>query len=155
MKTKLTEKFGLHGIHRPMGADNPDRLVEFEKILGTSLPDDYRDFLLHLAPSAFDYDVKLRPLVASPWATNGLNRLQAFYGFDSNSAYDIISSYETIEGVPEGMIPISFDGGSNNILLALSEPAGRIYFQDKDTGNVYLCAHTFTDFLNRFESVDE
>ena len=156
MKTKLIEEFGLRGVYHPMGADDPARLEEFEKTLGRPLPEDYREFLLHLAPSMFSRNVEFRPLEPSPWrGSDGLNMLEVFYGPDKKDGYDVIRRYETADGIPEGMISISFDPGASKILLALDEPAGRVYFQDKDTGKVYLCANTFTDFINSMELLDD
>ncbi len=78
-----------------------------------------------------------------------------FLGLNEGTNQDIIENYLTSEDIPLGMLPIGYDGGDNNILLALDGPAGRVYFQDKDTGKFYLCANTFTDFLDSFVPLEE
>jgi len=156
MKDLLTGDMALQGIYHPMGADNPARIDELERLTGYTLPADYREFLLHFAPSMFVRNVCFRPLEARPGGYP-YEKAQAFFGLDENNIYDVIGNYNnTNDQYPAGMIPIAFDGGANRILLALDAPAGRIYYQSKFHGNkLYLCANTFTGFLNSCVIVDD
>jgi hypothetical protein len=53
------------------------------------------------------------------------------------------------------MFAIGHDPGASSILMSLNDPPGQVYFEDKDDGEVYLCANTFTEFLQSFELVPE
>ena len=153
-KAKLIGEFKLRGVHREMGADDPARLEELEKLIGTRLPEDYRQFLLELAPSHFYRYVCYRPLEPNPWGHNGLNEVGVFLGLYKGNMYDVIRSYEIHSGdgfIPSNTLTISIDSAGNRLLLALAEPAGRIYFQDKNTGKNHLCANSFTELLDRCE----
>lgn len=150
-ETRLLKEFRLKGIRHPMGADDPARIEELEKAAGWPLPEDYREFLLKYAPSSFSRYVVFGPLLEpSPSTRSGALAVGVFLGLDEGDSYDIILNYEiTRDHYPEGLIPIGEDGGSSKVLLALDEPAGRVYYQDRQDGNVYLCANSFTEFIER------
>jgi len=155
IKDLLTGDLALEGIYHPMGADDPARIEELERATGFPLPADYKEFLLHFAPSGFVRHVCYQPLESLP-GDAGYLAVEVFFGLDKGDIYDLIRKYNnTSDQYPAGMIPIGFDGGANRTLLALNEPAGRVYYQSKFFNRMYLCAHTFTDFLKRCEFVDD
>ena len=152
MNRKLISKLGLEADEYRPGADDPKRIAEFEKAIGKRLPEDYREFLLEFAPGGFSGNAAFRPLEPTPWSEDGLNCFDAFYGVEENSTFDLTTMYRDTRGaIPSGMFAIGYDSGSNNILMSLNDPKGQIYFEDKDDGEVYLCANTFTEFLQSFE----
>ena len=132
-----------------MGADDPARIAELETMLGLPLPADYREFLLHMAPCSFKYRLDFYPIVPSQI---GPVSQDAFLGLEKGFGVDIIRIHEIAvmnQVIPPNMLGIAYDSGANKFLIALDEPPGRIYYQEKFTDRIHLCGHTFTDFVQR------
>ena len=160
MKDLFTGDLTLRGVYREMGADDPARIDELERLTGYTLPPDYREFLLHFAPSTFVRSICYRPLESR--GREPYQIPEVFFGFNKGDMYDVIGNFQSTSGMyPANMIPFSFDPGANKILIALDEPAGRIYYQDKFTGKLYLCALSLRDFFARcmldpeYENLDD
>ena len=114
----------------PFGPLSEKNLADFESQLNTSLPRDYKDFLLqynggHPDPSFF-------------WIEPGKDGSEVlqFYGLHDGPAHLSIQTYAGVEryGIPTTMLPIGDDGVGNSICLDLSAAHfGEIYFLDHET----------------------
>ena len=137
----------------PYGSLSREKLDEFERQIGTSLPEDYKTFLLHYnggrpAPSFF----WIKPV------DDGSEVFQ-FYGLHKGPAHLSIETYAGKEryGIPATMLPIGDDGVGNFICLDLSAVHfGEVYFLDHDIHpyhdpdaieGITKLANTFTEFL--------
>lgn len=157
MSANPFDEYDLKGFHGKMGADDRARLDELERATGLPLPADYRLFLLTKAPCYFRTHMEYRSLERSPWTgPDGLNLFEVFHGLDKEGIYDVLDLYERADKdfVPLHVIPIGFDPGASRVVMALDDPPGRIYFQDSDSGDFFLCANSFTDFIKSFEKGD-
>ena len=148
MKPWDAAALGLQGVTGQfIGAD--DRyLVELETVAGFGLPDRYKEFLARYGASLFHEDVVFLPIVLSPWAVDGMESLDVFYGASETPQFDVRRVNTRLRGVlPPGTIAIAHDSGSNLVVL---DSHGEIHFMDRDTGRLSLCARDFDSFLASF-----
>lgn len=135
-------------------------VLNFEKILKVSLPDDYRNFLLHYngghpKPHGFIYKL--------PDGRDWSGGVRDFFGLGVDSWEDLRHYYALYEDrVPKQMLPIANDDGGNLLLLALKDvEKGKIYFWDHNEEseddelpsyeNIYFVANNFTEFLKNLK----
>src|ERR1700683_2635640 len=88
MKQHL-EALGLQGVTGQFLGASSEYVLQLEKQAGFRLPDDYRDFIELYGASLFTADVGFRALVASPWAVNGIESFDVFYGMSDNVRFDL------------------------------------------------------------------
>jgi len=105
----------------------PAVLQRFEEVLGTRLPEAYREFLLRWNGG--------RPRVAAfRGETTGDELLAEFLGIAPGRGDDLIAFLERYDvRLPEGFVPIAYDAFGNLILIAATEPEkGAIFFWDHE-----------------------
>ena len=145
----INVKFGLQGITGKFVGASDSYIVELEQQFGFTLPRSYREFLQKFGASLFTEDVGFRPIEPSPWAVNGMESFDGFYGMSHDPRFDLQRVNTRLRGVvAEMMTVIGHDPGSNLLLLSAS---GEVYFYDRETGKQYLCARDFGSFLSSFE----
>ncbi len=135
----------------PRGPLSDKRLEKFEELIGTILPDDYRDFLLlHNGPS-------LEPTSFRSSEGEELSSIEGyFYGLFEAEEFNLQEVYAgNRDELPDGCIAIVCDGCGNEVCIGLAgEERGKIYFfnheaDDHETvvGDMELVANTFNEFL--------
>lgn len=149
MSNFIVEQLGLQGVNGEFQGANEARLNEAEQQLGVHFPKDYRDFLRQHGVSLFAQDVVFTPIEPSPWAMEGDECFDIFYGVSDDAGFDLAHINIRLRGdIPQNAIAIGHDSGSNLILLDLE--TDQIRFFDKDTGKTYLIASNFGAFLKSF-----
>lgn len=140
-----------------------EKLKAVEKIIGVTLPEEYRKFLLahnggSPRPQAFEYRCGDRP--------PRLGAVAYFLAIYDGDAENFLDFYETFRGrIPPDTIPVARDPGGNLILLGTSGPnAGKVFFwikdeeadedEEADYSNVCFVAETFNKFLESLKNVD-
>ena len=145
------------------------QVAAFEKRIKTSLPSDYRAFLVKEGGGARVVVDGSRDVVFPlKWAGqswgNGWDEamLDYFYSLDEKSNVAWEGAYEAYimqRRVPTDLLPIAYDPGSNLLLLGISgQRRGKIYYWAKDFepvddppepgyDNIAFVADSFTDFL--------
>lgn len=174
---KLLQRVG--GL-RPIVGDgflplSASELADVEELIGTTLPDTYRAFLLCYGASAFRRLVQFRSIVPLPphISRNGTDYIDALYGMEPET-YNLKKSIRIFKGrMPGSVIPIGSNGGGNQICLGVSgEERGKVFYWDRHNEfdeeeyledheppvppellhqNVHLVADSFEDFLQRLE----
>lgn len=149
MKQELIEKLGLQGVAGELNGASESQIIKSEAKLKIRLPDDYKEFLRKFGPSLFTEEVVFTPIEPSPWAIDGDECFDVFYGISTDSGFDVAQINNRLKGeIPDGTIAIGHDSGSNKILLFLD--TNQVRFLDKETGVTFLIAHNFGDFLKTF-----
>ncbi len=148
MELTNIESLGLQGITGGFVGADDEYIVTLESLAGFRLPDGYREFLKKRGASLFSEDMAFRPLVPSPWAVNGMESFDLFYGMSEDPGFDVSRVNIRLQGaIPERTIAIGHDPGSNHVVL---DASGAIYFFDRDSARVFLCAKSFEEFLASF-----
>lgn len=127
--------------------------TRIDEVLGTSLPSEYRDFLLSQNGGVVDGSAHL------PGDTTGAS-VRAFLSIDAeDGTYDLSGCLNTYEDrYPQGFLPIAVDASSNLILLDTGyEEPGTIWFWDHEgeadedepprTDNIVKIAKAFRAFF--------
>lgn len=136
------------------------QLIEFEKVLGLTLPSEYRNHLLQhnggqCSPNLFSFFEK------GDKTTSRVDWFLALYEGDYDNLKNYADMYKIAEKrMPDGFLPIAHDDGGNLVCIACrGEDFGKIYFwdhekevdynssDDSDYGNLYFIAPSFSDFL--------
>ena len=139
---------GLQRVFGEFAPASDGDIAATEADLQVKLPYDYRIFLKHYGASLFGADVGFRSREASPWAVNGVESFDLFYGVADDSDFDLRQINERLRGdIPAGTIAIGHDPGANLILLSGSD----VLFFDRETGKTYEIAESFGAFLRSFE----
>ena len=133
------------------GSVTEQRVSEFEREIGYTLPSDYRDYLLlhnggTPSPYHFDFGDGDGSLV------NNMNGLH-----DGPSYSRLDHARNSYRGrIPDHLLPIGYDPGGNEVCLGLcGEHRGRVYFWDHESGALEEIAPSFTAFLDGlYEWVD-
>lgn len=153
MKIENSNKYGIIDV---------SGLDRFEKLIGASLPVDYRQFLNDHnggKPSPSDFNIS---------EEEGEGSIHHFYGLHDGPNYaNLEASFKVYrERMPSTMIPIADDSGGNSICLGISgDDFGRIFFWDHESEadeeeqpyykNITIIANSFRIFLdNLFEWID-
>lgn len=140
---------GLQGITGPFIGASECYIASVEQRFGFILPPQYREFLRKIGASVFSEDVGFRPIEPSPWAVNGIESFDGFYGMSELVHTDLLRINDELRSIlPIAAIAIGNDPGANLILL---NPGGEVYFYDRETGRQYLSARDFGRFLHSFE----
>jgi hypothetical protein len=108
-----------------------DLLLEFEATIGTSLPEDYRAFLLKYnggvpRQNAFSYADARGPYTDSV--------VRIFYGFHQGHLYRLDRTFGLSRSViPDELLAIASDPGGNLICLGYKgKDRGKVFFLDTD-----------------------
>jgi hypothetical protein len=139
-----------------------DQVDSFEKMIGSKLPTDYREFLLASnggdpGESVFDSGDEL-----------GLLVVQEFLGLgDKTLDYTLERNYETYvlqDRLPAGMLPIASEPGGNLFCLGISpEHFGKVFFWDHELEdyefqyefeNMILLTDSFSRFIADLKADD-
>jgi len=143
--------FGLQGVGGKFLGASDDYIAELENQFGFRLPDDYKLFIQTYGAAQFGEYCGYRPLQPSPWAANGVQTVDIFYGMSQNAGFDLRRVNMRLADLIVGnRIAIGHDAGSNLLLL---DKDGEVYFFDHETGTTYLCARDFDHFLDSFEKL--
>jgi hypothetical protein len=130
-------------------------VLSLEKYLGTSLPDQYRRFLLSCNGGRPSLDVVTIPNLRGGEKTD----LQVFFGLGRpHESSDVRWNFKTFSGrVPRGLLPVACDSGGSLFCLATTgRDVGKVFFWDSgnsfyttsdDLGQVYLVGQSFDAFL--------
>ena len=112
-------------IHGPL---EPDRLIVFETRIGTTLPSEYRDFLLTHNGGIFDPDEIVLPCQAEPFASLG----QVFALHSGSQSLDEV--FENLVGeIPAELLAFAEDVGGNLLCIGIQgEHHGKVYFWDHE-----------------------
>jgi len=142
------------------GALPLQRLEQFEALLGTRLPDEYRQFLLQHNGG------KPTPSVFMISADEGDAMLHHVYGLHDGPLHIRLDRARQtyLDRMPRSLFPIADDPGGNAICLGISgNERGKVYFWDHemeaDEGdeptfeNVYLVAESFASFLKSLKDL--
>lgn len=139
-----------------------DSLKRFEKMLGKSLPSDYKNFMMKNNGGTPEEDLSFSFIDVATNSTNNsdIRELFVFYDDEHNDNFDdIVRIYNSMVNenlIPSFFLPIGDDSGGNPICMNLSENEyGSIWFCDhelenKDTGFLVFSkiADSFTEFLS-------
>jgi hypothetical protein len=126
-------------------------LARFEKALGSTLPADYRHFLLEYnggspRPGTFAFVERGR-------RTESVVQFFLVVGPHKHYGFDKTLRNLRAEGFPSDLLPIAEDPGGNFVCMALKGPdRGKLYFWDHedpadDASRMPLVAESFTAFL--------
>lgn len=149
MKQDLINELGLQGIKGNFERAGEAQILETEMKLKLRLPEEYKKFLREFGASLFTQDVIFTPKEPSPWAVDGNERFDIFYGVSTDPGFDLCRVNTRLKGdIPAQTIAIGHDPGSNLILLSLD--TNQVRFFDKESGMTFLIAANFQDFLKSF-----
>jgi cell wall assembly regulator SMI1 len=165
---KYKEKMDCFNTY-DVGVSNRPTLKNIEQIeneIGSSLPNDYVNFLLNYGGLALS--MTTTSFYRSD-TSQEMPMVEILFGFSPDHTYDIIENYHTYrERMPINLIPIASDGGGGEICISLhGDDKGAVYYwdryleEDPEEGeeigysNVFLIARTFDDFINSLEIYDD
>jgi cell wall assembly regulator SMI1 len=124
-------------------------LENFEKFLGTRLPEDYRNFLIeHNGGSPEEY------LVCWPGSSEPCEVWNDSLGLHNGPTYARLDSVANglKDYLPEGVLPFASDPGGNHFCIGISgEYTGKIYFWDHEEPDskksISLLSDSFSNFI--------
>jgi hypothetical protein len=123
----------------------PRDINQFERKLGTSLPEQYRRFLAaHNGGIPDPSGIAIDKLPGSP------TDVQEFFGIDREGDTTNLAWYitEASDRFPRGTLPVACDSGGNLFCLVLDgRQKGSVVYADLSEGMVYPVAETFDAFL--------
>ena len=158
--------FQVHKLNKPMRSPTIDEVKQIENEIGSTLPSDYVNFLIHFG------GLFLSTASASFYRSDDVIDtigVETIYGFLPDNVDDIISNYHTYQSrMPNELIPIACDAGAGEICLSVSgDNKGAVYYWDRyleedpeegeEVGysNLFLIARTFDEFINSLEVYDD
>jgi len=139
------------------GALQHEELEDYEKSLGTSLPTDYREFLiLHNGGTPEKY------LVCRSGSNEPSEVWNDSLGLHNGPTYCRldIATKDLKEYLPKDIIPFATDPGGNSFCIGISgEYRGKIYFWDheqaQDQDSISELASSFTEFVANLVSEED
>ncbi len=150
----------LSAIENKQAPAPPPELAAFEKAVGSSLPDDYRQFLIACNGGYVGGSLWFNgPTPEGKAADAGIHHVG---GFREEWHFSLPEHRETYDGrIPSDLLWIMDDPFGNAICIGLIEPyRGRMYFWDHENepdedwnglvesaGNLQLLANSFTEFV--------
>lgn len=132
-------------------------IKEFELKLKTTLPEEYKSFLIKC-----NGGYPQEPVFKIS-EEKGYSLINEFYGIKTNidrKGIDLEEIFGFLDGeIPKGFIPIADDPAGNQILLGInSKYRGKVYFwyhdvlRVEDMDNMFLLDDHFDNFLNNLQS---
>ncbi|WP_240419725.1 SMI1/KNR4 family protein [Paenibacillus periandrae] len=152
------------GITSRFGAFPKELIIKIEQKYNIKLPIDYSEFLMEFGTVNIDHEICFPLLNKYPSArSDGTEGIVNFYGFQEGESnlFKIIDRY--IGRMPTTLIPIAESPGGDQLCIGVGEETwGKIYYWDHEQermhpsiqelwDNVYLTAHSFTDFILSFK----
>ena len=139
-----------------------DIIKRFENILGLSLPDDYKEFMMKTNGGTPEEDLAYGfiDVVTNKTNDSDLRELFVFYEDEENDNFDdIMRIYKSMVNeklIPPFFFPIGDDSGGDPLCMNLSqEEYGSIWFCDHELENsetgflaASKIANSFTEFLD-------
>ena len=140
-----------------------ERVANFEKELGTSLPDQYRRFLLRTNGGLVSSDTNVVDLDGAPWSSTDVH---VFFGIGGSVESSELSWNRSTfsERIPDELLPIADDSGGCVFCLSLKGPdRGAVLFCDlqsvafdyEATPKFYPVAPDFEAFLTKIRPLSE
>lgn len=115
-------------------------------------PPAHRDFLLNPGASCFYDTVVFQPEEPSPWADQGCQSFDWFYGPSDGAAHDLVAANRRLTDViPLGAFAIGHDPGGNQVVL---DSIGGVRFLDVESGPI-VWPRSFEEFLQSFRLAPE
>lgn len=133
-----------------------ESLLALEHKLAITLPEDYRDFILHYNGGQPKFCVFSYKGVDGFESQSVINWFHAIYDGEENDFESIYLFYSENGRIPPGFVPIASDPGGNMICISISEnDRGMVYFWDHElelsysgTKNLALLSNSFSGFLD-------
>jgi len=142
-------------LTRLCGEITETAVIEFERELAATLPEDYREFLIK------NNCVRTNPNHFFISRKQGGSLVQYFLGLCDNQRWYSLRYFleDYNQEVPSNLLPIAPDGGGNLICISIKgEDYGKVYFWDRDDAdfrgnptyeNLHLLADDFATFLTQ------
>jgi hypothetical protein len=142
------EHLGLQGMSGHFVTATDAQVAELEKQTGFTLSESYKTFLKRFGASVFTENAGFRALETSPWAVDGVESFEVFYGISETPASDVRSVNRWLRNsIPSQTIAIGHDPGSSLILLS---DTGEVLFFERDSGRTFRIAANFDGFVDSF-----
>ena len=127
-------------------------IERMERVVGRSLPEPYRDFLL--AHNGGRPKPDIIDIAGAPFRGTDI---QVFHSVDDEfQTCDILWGWENLDGCKENLLlPIANDSGGHTFALVLDEENyGHVYYFDsnEDPPHPYHIANNFNEFLNKIRA---
>lgn len=122
-------RLNTYSLDKAATPSDEARIGAFEAELGTTLPEDYRRFLMRSGPVGIEGAARI------PVEGTRQTSISALYGLGCKKSWDLRNNtMQTYAGrIPDETIPIGEDGDSGDLALLLVEGQGR--------GQVYVWWH--------------
>jgi len=138
----------------PNGAINEMNVEDFEKVIGFSLPTDYRDFLVEKNGGVFA-DALIKPEVP------GELLIDCLFGLGLPDQLSLEFWHDEFKSeIPENSLIIGSDAGGGFLLLCTEVGSSPVYYYDHsylfssscDDQNTYLISKSFSELLMQLNS---
>jgi len=107
MKQDLINDLGLQGVKGDFEPASDAQIIETETNLKLRLPGEYKKFLREFGASLFTEDVVFTPKEPSPWAVDGNECFDVFYGVSADPGFDLCLVNTRLKGdIPTQTIAI-------------------------------------------------
>nr|WP_158231473.1 ankyrin repeat domain-containing protein [Gaetbulibacter sp. 4G1] len=134
---KLKESFGI---------TTQQDILSFEKLMGVTLPTDYKGFLLE------NNGGRPNPNIFKTINKEFETDIQFFFGI-TEGIYSIKDNYtQFIKRNNEEFLPIAIDSGGNLVLLEIK--SNNIFYLDKDTEDKFFISDNFSDFISNLYKLE-
>lgn len=145
-------------------------MQEFEKAIGTQLPQEYKNYLLSHQGGHPTLDVFRVRWSGQNWAEgNEINSVAWMFSIYNGKDENLLDYYETHHGrIPKDTLPIARDPGGNLILIGISgDNNGKIFFWQReyevdlekglpaDYSNIGFVANSFNEFIDSLYNINE
>jgi SMI1 / KNR4 family (SUKH-1) len=125
---------------------------EFEREIGFTLPEDYREFLSRYGLSA-QRGYPTWPDIRRPGEPGG--GVDWWYGLNPTESRDLLRNWKGFRGrIPSHLLPIAESPGGQICLCLAGEKRGKLFWWDRSEPhaelgqNLTLIAHDFDTFIN-------
>lgn len=150
---KILSDFNIGNFEDNLGCVDIDTIKNYEKLIGSPLPSDYKYYLLKFGKYSnyLEKEALFQSKEKNPWSDErGLNSFDLILGFEKDNNLNIIYR-RYIEQIPREVIPIATSEGGNLICLGIhSDYINKIYFGDHESiesNCLYLINESFEKFL--------
>jgi hypothetical protein len=150
----------LKRMTHTLGQLDPEAVKKAEQLIGTPLPDAYKQFLQKYNGGRPEPAGFLITWSGQGWAEGwSVNTVDVFFGFKQDDPINFLDFLNVFSNrVPADTVPIGHDPGGNLLLLGFTGPnAGKVFFwmrdyeveegQVPDYSNVGFVASSFSEFL--------